>query len=97
MVKRAIIISAILIVIIIIVTIIVSVVNSKPTKFISIVSYDSGIPVMKEAVTTNTTAVDNEELFIETLLEHEKTVMFTSVIVVVIFTILFYGAKRSKS
>lgn len=97
MVKRAIIISAILIVIIIIVTIIVSVVNSKPTKFISIVSYDSEIPVMKEAVTTNTTAVDNEELFIETLLEHEKTVMFTSVIVVVIFTILFYGAKRSKS
>ena len=96
MLKKAIIISAILITIIIIVSIIISVVNMKPVTFASVVSYDNDTPVMVEAP-ANKTASDNDVLFIESLLEHENSITLVSIIVITVFTILFYGAKRSRS
>lgn len=96
MLKKAIIISAILITIIIIVSIIMSVVNMKPVTFASVVSYDNDTPVMVEAPASKT-ASDNDVLFIESLLEHENSITLVSIIVITVFTILFYGAKRSRS
>ena len=98
MAKKVFVLAAILITIVVIISIIISIINLKPATFKSIVSYDSDVTVLKEAPVTRTNnSISNSTTFIENLLNHEKTVMFFSIIIITVFVIIFYGAKRSKS
>lgn len=99
MAKKVFVLAAILITIVVIISIIISIINLKPATFKSIVSYDSDVTVLKEAPVTRTSnnSISNSTTFIENLLNHEKTVMFFSIIIITVFVIIFYGAKRSKS
>lgn len=97
MVKKAFVVSAILITIIIIVSIIISVVNiktAKPAVFRSVVSYESEVNTIEIAPKT-TESNDNIPL-LSNMLRYEKTIMVSSIILVIIFSLLFYGTKKSK-
>ena len=97
MVKKAFVISAILITIIIIVSIIISIVNLKtasPAVFRSVVSYDSYVNTIEIAPQNTTT--DNDIPLISNMLKYEATITFSTVIVVIIFLLLFMGTKKSK-
>ena len=96
--KKAFVISAILIVIIIVISIIIAVINIKPATFKSVVSYDTNTAVLKEApVYARTSNSYNGMDLIENLLKYDKIIMVSSMIIIIIFALLFYGAKRSKS
>ena len=100
--KKAFVISAILIVIIIVISIIIAVINIKPATFKSVVSYDTNTAVLKEAPvyarTSNTYSTNYNGMdLIENLLKYDKIIMVSSMIIIIIFALLFYGAKRSKS
>ena len=95
MARKAFAISAILIVIIVVVSIIISLINLKPVEFKSVVSYEPA--VMTAATSYVTSSGDRNMDFISSLLDHKKTIMVFSIIIIIIFTLLFYGAKRSKS
>lgn len=101
MARKLFVISAILIVITIIVCIIISVVsliNTKPVVFRPTVTYNAETNKILEAPETKIRTVDNGDIpVITSLLNHERMLMAGSIIVVLIFALLFYGAKRSKS
>lgn len=94
--KKAFIISACLITIIIIVSIIISVSNLKPVTFKSVVSYDKETNVMVEAPSYSATTSTNELDGLNNILKYEKTITVSTIFIVLIFVILFYGTKRSK-
>ena len=100
MARKAFVISAILIVIVIIVSIvisIVSIVNTKPVVFRTVVTYNAETNAIIESPHSRTAASSNDLPFLTGLLNHEKTIMISSLFAVLIFALLFYGAKRSKS
>ena len=101
MARKAFVISAILIVVVVIISIIVSIIaliNTKPPVFRPIVTYsEQSNARMEEPVKETKTVSENNPTFIESLLAHERIIMAGSIIVIIIFTLLFYGAKRSKS
>ena len=99
MVKKALIIFASLTAIIIVVCIILSIVNSKPIEFQSVVSFENGEVVMKSSsASASVSNVSNGDIpILSTLLNHEKAIMISSIFIILLFAVLFYGAKRSKS
>ena len=97
MVRKAFIVSAILITIIIVVSIIISLINLKtaePAVFKSVVSYDSEVNTIKIAPKSSET--NNDIPLLSNMLKYEGTVVASTVILSIIFLILFYGTKRSK-
>ena len=101
MARKLFVISAILIVITIIVCIIISVVsliNTKPVVFRPTVTYSAETNNIIEAPKTPIRTGDSSDIpVITSLLNHERMLMAGSIIVVLIFALLFYGSKRSKS
>ena len=98
MVKRALIIFAVLTAIIVIGSIIISIANSRPLEFQSAVSFENGEVTMRSAqVQANVSNASNDIPFISSLLEHERIIMVSSIFIILLFAFLFYGAKRSKS
>lgn len=97
MVKKALILTAILIFIVIFVSVIISLINLKPLEFKSVVSYDTEIKTMVAApVYNNRASVSSDLPLLTNMLKYEKTIMISSIILVIAFALLFYGAKRSK-
>ena len=98
MVKKALIIFACLTAIIIVVSIIVSIVNSKPLEYQSVVAYDKNTMAMKPApVYANVDDASDDIPLLSDLIRHDRLIMISSIFVVLLFALLFYGAKRSKS
>lgn len=97
MVKKAFTIAIVAIAILIIVSIIIAVTNLKPATFKRVVSYDAGINEIVEAPEYIRSSGNEEGLFsILNLLKYERTIMITTVILVIIFALFFYGTKKSK-
>lgn len=94
--KRAFIITACLITIIIIVSIIIAVSNLKPVTFKSVVRYDNETNVIVEAPSYSNSTSTSDLDGINNILKYEKTITFSTIFIVIIFAILFYGTKRSK-
>lgn len=98
MAKKFIVIAAIIIVIAVVAGIIISLINLKPLEFKTVVSYENDTVVMKVAPSNNTnTNNTTNNNFLTNILRHEKTVMAFSIIVIVLFALLFYEAKGSKA
>jgi phosphatidylglycerophosphate synthase len=95
--KKAIIISAWIIVIIVITSIVVSIINLRPAEFKTIVSYDADIKTMVEAPQYSKSKTTDSLPLLTNILKYEKTITVSSIIIVLIFVMLFYGAKRSKN
>ena len=94
--KKAFIISAIFIVIIVVVSIIISINNLKPITFKRVVCYDEKLNIITEVPKHNTTTTNDDFQFFSNILKYEKTIMVSTIFLVLIFGILFYGTKRSK-
>ena len=104
MAKKAFVISAILVVIIVIVSIIISLINLKPLTYKTFVVYDSNMNIIQEVPVAASSQVTNYDYsinpgvsLINTLFKYEGIIMISSMIIIIIFSLLFYGAKRSKS
>ena len=99
MVRKAFVISAILITIIVIVSIIISVMNLKPfepLEFKTVVSYDKDTYAIVDAPKYEARSSGDSLTSLTNLLKYEKTIMVSTIILVIIFMILFYGTKGSK-
>jgi hypothetical protein len=98
MVKKALVVSATLITIIVIISIIISIINlktAKPAVFRSVVSYDSEVNTI--VIAPQNSGTDNNNIpLISNMLRYESTITISTVILVIIFLLLFYGTKRSK-
>ena len=102
MARKAFVLTAFLIVVVIIVSIIISIVaivNTKPVVFRPLVTYEEGTTKIVEVSDNRSSRSDDDDdlSLISKLFKHEKTIMVGSLFVVIIFALLFYGAKRSKS
>lgn len=98
MVKKALIIFACLLTLIIVISIIISLVNLKPVEFQRVVVYEKETMAMKStSMNASVSDAADDIPLLSNLLEHEKTIMISSIFIVIIFALLFYGAKRSKS
>ena len=97
MTKKTFIIAAILVSVVIIASIIIAVISLRPATFQSVVSYDSSINIIKEAPNyARASANSGDFVLLITLLKYEKTIMISCVVLVILFFLLFYGAKKSK-
>lgn len=98
MAKKAFILTAVLVAVLIIVCIIVAALNYKPVEFKSVVTYDSEINKMVAApeYVARTAYTNNNDSLFSSFLKYEKTIMISSIVLVIIFLLFFYGTKRSK-
>ena len=97
MAKKAFIIFACLIAVIVIASIIISLVNYKPVEFQCVVSYENETTTMLSApLYANAYDATNDIPLLSSLIRHEKIIMVASIFIILIFALLFYGAKRSR-
>jgi hypothetical protein len=79
------------------VSIFIAVANLKPVTYKSVVHYDESINMLADVPKNTTTGPsDSNSLPLTNLLKYEKTIMISTVVLIIIYLILFYGTKRSK-
>ncbi len=97
MAKKAFIICACLIAVIVVASIIISLVNLKPVEFQCVVSYENETTTMISApLYANVNDVSNDIPLLSSLIRHDRIIMVSSIFIILIFALLFYGAKRSR-
>lgn len=96
MAKKAFFISAIILLVIIIICIIISV-NMKPLEFNSTVSYDNNNAMITTAPKYETRGSTSSDIpLISNLINYEKTIVFSTIFIGLIFVILLNGTKKSR-
>ena len=87
----------ILIAVIVVASIIISLVNLKPVEFQCVVSYENETTTMISApLYANVNDVSNDIPLLSSLIRHDRIIMVSSIFIILIFALLFYGAKRSR-
>ena len=98
--RKAFVLTACLIVVIVVISLIISITNLKPFSapvFKTVVTYSEETYTIVEAPKYEaSTSSKNDFAPITNLLKYEKTVMVSTLVLGLIFVILFYATKRSK-
>ena len=98
--RKAFVLTACLIVVIVVISLIISITNLKPFSdpvFKTVVTYSEETNTIVEAPKYEaTTSSKNDLTLITNLLKYEKTIMVSTLVLGLIFVILFYATKRSK-
>ena len=97
MAKKAFFISAIILLVIIIICVIISVANMKPLEFKSTVSYDNNNAMITAAPKHEPRGSTSSDIpLLSNLINYEKTIVFSTIFIGLIFVILLNGTKKSR-